>query len=104
MYKKLTKEQERLLNLVCAKAATLGRIWYEKNKDKYADDPYKGWRYLMDKYFKEHNIHQEAIDMMDEPDKKKYMKWFESLDEESKYIQSVGMEDYFTIDEILDWA
>ena len=39
----MTKSQERLLNLLCDNAATLGKNWLEKNREKYEDDLYKAF-------------------------------------------------------------
>ncbi len=99
---KMTKSQERLLNLLCDNAKELGQIWFEKNKEKYSDDLYKAFRYLQDKYFKRHNLLQESVEMMSPADKKLFEKWYDSLDEGSRIALKGSCEDDFFVDEIMD--
>ena len=118
----MTKSQERLLNLLCDNAATLGKNWLEKNRKKYEDDLYKAFRYLQDKYFKRHDVevpelfrnltvrklheipdvHQEAVDMMSPEDKKLYEKWYVSMGESGRIANRGMCEDEFIGDEIMD--
>ena len=97
----MTKSQERLLNLLCDNAATLGKNWLEKNRKKYEDDLYKAFRYLQDKYFKRHDVHQEAVDMMSPEDKKLYEKWYVSMGEAGRIANRGMCEDEFIGDEIM---
>ena len=98
----MTKSQERLLNLLCDNAATLGKNWLEKNRKKYEDDLYKAFRCLQDKYFKRHDVHQEAVDMMSPEDKKLYEKWYVSMGEAGRIANRGMCEDEFIGDEIMD--
>lgn len=99
---RLTKSQERLINLLCDNAATLGRNWYEKNKSKYSDDLYKAYRYLRDKYFKRHDLLQEAVDMLSPTDRTLFDKLYAEFDESSKTVLVASLHDEFYVDEIMD--
>ena len=98
---RLTKSQQRIYELLCDNAATLGRNWYEKNKSKYSDDLYKAYRYLRDKYLKRHDLLQEAVDMLSPADKALFEKMYASFDETSKTVLVACLDDEFYVDEIM---